>query len=701
MMKTIDGTRRGVCGLVLLFERQIIPVATRAGLGDRSFRSCMEAAMARFRKRLVQGASAAALFCAVPAVVGEFATQALQGRLDNAGFRTASVRLSATGEIDIAGIDRDGMSIGRIASHGGYGWLAPAFAQASGYTIENVVLTLNTIKIEVPRVVVTGASFGKDDIATIFTVDKDLPKRLRGLNAKSVSIPELRITASFPELDTISYVLKNVSADDLVNGKIGRVVIESSGYTAKGKQGSQTGTVLKTEARGVDLVQHARLYFETAPADEPLVALYDSYVSDGMTTTVDSAASVTMEFGKMSSNALRARPLQTKSLEALIGDFSKQAQEQKASGKKPSPQEGLKMFSMVREIFAAFEDDGMSGENIRLFVGDKAKPTVNVSIAKIEGTYGNAKRSAGFKISGIDIKAPDVTAKLGEYSIEGFSYAPTFDGMAQAIAAGDTEFKSIDPRKLIPKLGSSSLKGLEIDAPDPKAPKGIKPERIRLKLGNFSTSASDQINGIPTKINLSIDGLAFKLPETTADAGLKQLKALGYSALDVSARLSLNWSEQNRQLSLSDLSFSGADMGKVRVSADVGNISKDIFEADLQTAQLSLMGATAKSLKLQVENNGLADKLIAMQARNQGSKPDDVRKELSGMASMAIPAFLGNSDQAKALAGAVSGFLQKPGSLKIDLTAKNPAGIGLPDIATVSDPQKALTLVNVTATSGN
>lgn len=69
------------------------------------------------------------------------------------------------------------------------------------------------------------------------------------------------------------------------------------------------------------------------------------------------------------------------------------------------------------------------------------------------------------------------------------------------------------------------------------------------------------------------------------------------------------------------------------------------------------------------------------------------------MAQMGIPAVLGPSDDAKEIAGALAKFLTTMKSLKIDIKSKNAGGIGLPDMVTVSSPDRALGLVDVDASA--
>lgn len=658
--------------------------------------------MLKHKPRLIAGVSLAALAVAAPFAASTFAEQAIRAEI--AALPGASVErvhvAALSGTVTVDGLRIGAMHTKRISwTQPLAGFAVPALAQAGSYSIDNVTWTLNPVTIEIPSIKLTGASFSKDEIAKIFAVDAGMPQRLKGLHAQSASVPSIKFSFAVPDVQTMSYELKDITADRIEAGRIAKFTIAGGSFTAKDKNITQSGTIGRSEVTGLDLAQGARVYFDTARPGEKPATLYESYVSDGMTQTISGMVPVDMQYGKMQMSAFRARPLNGKSVSALVAEgiaaaaASKDGKGGKALEKEMMP----KFFASFSDAIEAFEDDGMSIENIRFSVGDKAKPTASGSIKLIKGTYGNATTSPGFSINDTEVKAPDVTARLALLSFEGYSYAPIFKALADAAKDGDVDFKTIDPRKFVPRLGTTTIKGFEIDAPDPKSPKGVKPERINVKLGTFQFAAKDQIKGIPTDLSLGIDNLALKLPENSADDAIKQLKALGYSAVDVSAKVAAKWNEARKEVALSEISVSGKEMGAARISGVIGNIGRDVFEADLTMAQVALMGATAKGVSLKVDNAGLAEKILAMVARQQNRKPDDLRKELGGIAAMGIPAVLGPSDEAKALANSIAKFLTKPKTLTIDVTAKNAGGVGVPDMVMVGDPQKALGLVNVKA----
>jgi hypothetical protein len=140
-------------------------------------------------------------------------------------------------------------------------------------------------------------------------------------------------------------------------------------------------------------------------------------------------------------------------------------------------------------------------------------------------------------------------------------------------------------------------------------------------------------------------------------------------------------------------------MGTLTLRGTLGNLTKDVFSPDTTVALVSLVGATAKTLDLTVENKGLFDKVMAMQAKEQKRSPDDLRKEYGMAAAVGIPAMLGNSGSAKAVGQAIARFIAKPGRLSISARAKDSAGLGLADLASLGEPATIFDKLEVTATA--
>lgn len=662
--------------------------------------------MSRRNRIALAGASVLTLIIASPFAAGTLAERDITARLAAAGIdHSGAVHVDAlSGQVAVDGLRAGPLHIGKVSWQAGNGgFIGAALAQsASSYKVENLAYEFKNVKISVPSITVDGASVGKDEWIKLFTFDAGLPARLKGLNVTAVSVPSIEVKGEIDPGNKFSYVLRDISANEIASGKAKRIVMGAGSFTSDSSGMKQDGTIKRSEIGGLDMAQIAHVIYSVAKPDEKSLPIYESQTMEGMVSTATGAVAMDMEFGKVTAGAMRMRPLKGKSMADVVQTFlAKAATKTPEQSKKEADLLVAKeLLSPLADLMESVEDDGTSGETLKFTVGEKGKPVALVSIGKYSGSYGSPTVPSGFLFSDIAVKSDDVTAKLAQIGVSGFSYVPMLRGMAEVLEQGG-EINKADPRKFMPRFGSFTVKGLELDAPDPKSPKGVKPERIKVKLGQFGYAAKNEIKGIPTDLSIGIENLAINLPENPTEDGLKTLKALGYSNVDVSTKVALRWDEAKKEIAIPELSVSGVQMGAVKLSGTLGNIGRELFEADMAMAQVALLGTTAKALSLKIDNTGLAEKLLAMQARQQGRKPDDLRKELGSMAALGIPAILGPSDESKAISGAVSKFLTKPKTIAIDLTAKNAGGIGIPDMATMGDPQAALKLVNVKASASD
>ncbi len=190
------------------------------------------------------------------------------------------------------------------------------------------------------------------------------------------------------------------------------------------------------------------------------------------------------------------------------------------------------------------------------------------------------------------------------------------------------------------------------------------------------------------------------IPPSTSEDGLKDLIALGYKDVDLSMAWRRAGARRDNDLSISNVSVQGVNMGSVTLRGTMGNVTRDVFSGDATMAQIALFGATVKQVALTIDNRGLFERLLEREARRQKKTPDALRKELGGAAQMMIPALLGGTPQAKSVAAAVSKFIAKPGRLVVTAKAKNPMGLGAADVLMNSgNPADVIAQVEITATA--
>jgi len=289
--------------------------------------------------------------------------------------------------------------------------------------------------------------------------------------------------------------------------------------------------------------------------------------------------------------------------------------------------------------------------------------------------------------------------RIGLVGFSGFSFRSTLDGLK---ALSDKPLAEADPadlRALVPTIGALRLSGLDFDVPNKSKPEEPKPQNIRFKVKDVELTADKPLNGIPTDLRLGVQNLALAVPPDAPENGLKELAAMGYKTLDLSFLTAANWNEPANELVVREVSVNGADMGRATLKGVFGNVGKDAFNADSAIALVALVGATARTLDLTVENKGLFERAIAEAARKQKRTPDDLRREYGMAAMVAVPAVLGSSPAAKNLAQAIARFIAKPGRLAISAKTKDPAGLGIADVAAVGEPAAILDKLEVTATA--
>lgn len=651
----------------------------------------------------LSGVSLLALIAATPFALSGIAEHVIAGRIAAAGGTAGSVRVGVlSGDVTVEGARFGSLQLERLRLKGAFaGLISPAFAQGTGYTLEGLKFGNDEAGATIPRLEVTGASLDKDGLATLLRPDAGLQERVKVFGAKEIRAPEVTFRILPKQGGRTEYILKNVTFTDIAAGRVGRIQVPEVVFMSDAPGVKQDGTFKPTEILGLSLGQAAHVWHDKAGPDEKPAPLYEGYTTQGMTSRVTGSVAMDMTSGKFSGGAFRMRPLKDTSLSEAVAGLLALRPEDLSAKSNPKPEDRAqpaKVFRNAVEFMDSFEDDGNIAENFQMKVGDGGQD-FTFSIAKIAGTYGNAKTPPTFMLSEINAAGAGATMRLAQAGVTDFSYAPMLRGLAGLMEKPDFNEKNLDPRAIMPRLGQIVIKGFEIDAPDPKSPKGVKPERINLRLGQFLLDLRNQVNGIPTSAVVSVDNLALKLPEHSSEEGIKFIKALGYNAIDMSAKVAARWDEPSREITISDVSLSGAGMGGVRLNGKVGGIGPEALSADKDTVLVALMGATAKSLSLKVDNTGLAEKLLAYQARQQNRKPEEIRKELATMAQMVVPMLLGPSDDSRAIAGALSKFALRGKSLAIDVTAKQAGGIGLPDIVNLGDAAGALNLVTVKATA--
>ena len=571
-------------------------------------------------------------------------------------------------------------------------WLGVALAQAADATLENVTFDVGGITYRLPRVVFSGSSLSRADLVALFDSRDAAGARLARLSAREVSIPELRIEQASAGGRQVT-VYRDLVARDVVDGRIasltsGGATLEVTGAKAGMAKGSAGAMVV----RGLDLAYAAELYGRTAASPTTAArTVYASFALDDLAVSEPNGAEV--RIARLSGTDFKARPSATSWGDSMriLGE----AQDIENA----SPAERSRLFGILADLLESFEPGSTEATGIEMR-NARAKEQPVGRIARLAVVGGGARQPAEARAEGLEIVSNNGTARIEAIDFAGFSMTDALKGLAERPA---DKLDPADLRKLVPLIGTIRFTGLDVDAKYGDLANGSSkaagPDTIRFGIRGIEMTADKPIDGVPTNLRLAVENVTFAVPSNAQDDGLKTLAALGYGTLDLSLVTAASWNEAGSELVVREVSVRGTDMGSAVLRGVLADVGRDVFNPDGAVAAAALVGARARNLHLTIENKGLFERVIAAEARKGKKSPEELRREYGMAAAVAVPAMLGNAPAAKTLGQAVARFIAKPGRLTISMTAKDPAGLGIADLAATAEPAAILDKLEITATA--
>jgi hypothetical protein len=577
-------------------------------------------------------------------------------------------------------------------------------ALAADHTLSNVTIDFGMVKVEIPKMDVRGTPLDLAGVTSLFDAktSESAVARFSRLNAASIVIPEFHLDVVLPDRkDRTTYT--NTTASDIVAGKIGKMTTASTISTSAdpiiGKMEQKLGL---TSIEDMDLTASALFVTEAAKPGEKAQfrPLYKNYEISDYSMKIGEIG--TVKLATMKARDARARQGETP-LMAMLPSIMELSKKQAATAGKPKVDTDLSKDEMkaIAAIFGLLENFEYGDMEAVGLTGAFKSPDGPVDIKLARMFFSDKADKGEFRLEGFDMKGGPVKAAFGTFSATGFSFTETMKMVAEAFKSGNPEamFTS-NPLKLIPKLGSIKMSGLMVEAPvDTVKTAAGKPEIQSVGMRSYEMTFGAQKDGIPTAIKYTIDGLTMPMLPRDKRDGMKDLLALGYKAIDMSMGLEGAWNEAKNEFAISNLSLSGVDMGSIGITGLLGNITKDVFSGDPALTQVALLGASAQKLDIKVQDKGLFARVLERDAKAKKKTAEDLRKEFGMIAAVGLPSILGPSDGAKAIAGALSRFIARPGTLTLSAAAKSPTGIGLADVIAIGEPQAIFDKLDVKASA--
>lgn len=565
-----------------------------------------------------------------------------------------------------------------------------AFAQSTeSVTLENVRFTTGGSTYEAAQIEISGLASSRADLDAVLasTSSESLETRLARISARQVVVPSLKSTRKIgPQTQTITY--KNVVFRDVVRGRVAEATADTAGAETTEGQDQANFSYGRTSVSDLDLPALARLYETRAAAGpNPLVKIHGAFSIDNV-DLVDGKAGVQFKIARISGRDFMARTIS----ESWLGATTLFAE--LAAKDEMTPDEQSRLIAATADFFGAFDIAHVEATGFEM-KGTRPGPGTSAKIARMSYSGMTGSRPVEARIEGLEFNDQSGRFSLASASLTGFSIAPTLEGLKKLQGKSLDAFEAVDARSLAPTLGTLKLSGIAIDTS--VNGNGGRKTKLSSTVKEVEFTADQPVNNVPTNLRWAVQNFAVTLPQDSKEDGVKELLALGYRDLDLSFAFAGRWNEAANEIAVTELSLQGKDMAIISLTGLFGSVSKEIFDADEAIATVALMGAKAKALDVTLENRGLFERFLAKTAREEKTTPDKLRQTYGAGAAFVVPSLIGHSEQATTISRAIARFVAKPGRLTINARAKDPSGLGVVEILSLSDPKAALEKLDVTA----
>jgi hypothetical protein len=543
--------------------------------------------------------------------------------------------------------------------------------------------------ISIPSVDAVDSNVDAETITEILSGNfADHAEALSGLTATSITVPEIELVISGEDDGDAFVATLTFSAlvlSDVVDGVAGSVSLGET--TLASDEADVTYGVVS--ASDFNIAGLLGFYGLVEPgADASMQTIYRDFSAEGGTLVGEE---IDCTIGPVSGAEFRARPLET-SLVDMIAMFEQL--EDEPDDMDPATLSAL--MHVYADLLTAFETSEVSFGGIACEGLDDDGSAVGFTVAGMTmgamspGTY------PSFSMDGFDITVEgDGEVSLDNFTVKPMDVSTLVATLQSAPERVDDAWFEANARNLIPEMEGIAIRGISVDIEDPDN----EDARIQGAVGAFDLTLENYRNGIPTNFAMSADNFVGDVPAGTGDETLEQLRSLGVTDFDLGFRFATSWDEAASTIDIEEISLTGVDLGTLRLAGAFGNATDELFDLDPDVALQAAMGAAVHSLRLDVEDAGIINFVIAAVAQDQGVNPADLRPIYADIAQgTVIGALAGIADAAK-LGDAVNSFISgRAENLAIEIGARDDAGIPIPDLmAAENDPASVLNQVNISA----
>ena len=538
-------------------------------------------------------------------------------------------------------------------------------------------------EISVPSVEVVDGNINEGAVRGLFTGAPGSLDALATLDAKSVTIPEIKMT--YPAYgDTAAPMVvtyRDITLTDVTDGVAASAHVGGADFSGAE---NVTGTFGEMSTGRFDLAGLLNFYGLTtlSNAGTEMREVYSDFKFSGGTLSGGELFKCT--FGNAALGSFSARPLTQNFAE--INALIMEADAAQKAGTEVSPEAVGKIVRFYADIFTAFSSTPMTFDGFDCSgKDDKGNP---LTVASGPITVGGFQPAIYPEISLDDFNMTvenDGFLNFGNFTWKKMDFTAAVAAIKAATTLDEAYFTA-NWRKLVPYLDGMSLADLNIDVPDPES----SGKRITGTIGAFDATLGNYVNGIPADIALSLGNFILPITAEMTDLPVADLLARGIDKLDISLGTKLAWDQASSTIKVADVLIDMGTLGRVNLSGTFGNATEALFSDNTDQATTAAMMLTLLDVTVEVEDRGIGSIAFAAGAKDAGQPEASFRTAVAGMAQGMTLAFLGNTTEALTAAQQLGTFLTGASHLKLTITAKDAAGIGLADLAAAETNPAAL-----------
>ncbi|OEO31953.1 hypothetical protein VW23_013705 [Devosia insulae DS-56] len=535
--------------------------------------------------------------------------------------------------------------------------------------------------IAVPTVEVVDGNINEGAVRGLFTGAPGALDALATLDATSLSIPELRMTSDLGEgAGTLVITYRDITLNNIADGVAASAHVGSADLTGPE---NLTATFGEMSTSRFDLASLLGFYgLTTATAGTEMKEVYTDFKFSG--GSLKGGDVVNCDFGAAELGSFSARPLKQSMTE--INALVMEAEAAQKAGTDVAPETVAKLVRFYADMFTAFSSTPMTFEGFSCSgKDDKGNP---LTVASGPITVGGFEPAIYPEISLDDFDMTvenDGFLKFGNFTWKQMDFTAAIAAIEAATTLDEAYFTA-NWRKLVPALDGMSLTDLTIDVPDPES----SGKRITGTLGAFDATLGNYVNGIPANISLNLANFILPITADMTDLPVADLLARGIDKLDISLGTKLAWDQATQTIKVDDVLIDMGALGRVNLSGTFGNATQSLFADNTDEATMAAMLLTLRDVTIEIEDRGMSALAFAAGAKDAGQSEAAFRTAVAGMAQGMTLAFLGNTTEALTAAQQLGTFLSGASHLKLTITAKDEAGIGLADLAAAETNPAAL-----------